>query len=396
VLKIERSMAVVYGELDRFDEAWLVLPSLDVFIDTWERMLLSWTVMKLAFDAGDLTRAAEEVGIVYEAARWPAVVRCFLGDKAVEILLALGRQSEAATVVALTRDLSASWTNPHQMRMEGRVALGEGDLETAERWLGDAVHVWRTVRERPEEWRTRRALAEARLRSGDRSGAESELRDVLRGASKMGAAMETRQVRDQLARHGFDPGASAPPSEDVQLTGEKLVTVVFVDVRGYTATLRSQAPATLAERLAALYRLARDEVEARRGVIDKFAGDALMATFNVFGNHPNHCLHALQAVAAIRDKAEYLGFPVGAGIAVGSAIVGRLAQDANVSVIGEVTNLAARLQAKAAAGEILIDEEAFSRVRDWLQSERVKHEPVTLELAGFAEPVPAFRLSPPR
>jgi class 3 adenylate cyclase len=101
----------------------------------------------------------------------------------------------------------------------------------------------------------------------------------------------------------------------------------------------------------------------------------------------------VQAVAAIRDKAGYLGFPVGAGIAVGSAIVGRLAQDANVSVIGEVTNLAARLQAKAAAGEILIDEEAFSRVRNWLQSERIEHEQVTLQLAGFTEQVVAFKLS---
>ncbi len=57
-----------------------------------------------------------------------------------------------------------------------------------------------------------------------------------------------------------------------------------------------------------------------------------------------------------------MDLPVGIGIAVGPAVVTRSVGDANVSVLGEATNLAARLQTAAAGGEILLSVEAFRRV----------------------------------
>jgi len=127
-------------------------------------------------------------------------------------------------------------------------------------------------------------------------------------------------------------------------------------------------------------------------VVDKFAGDAVMATFNISGQSTDHTLAALQTAIAIIDKASLIDLPVGAGVAVGPTVVGRLAEAANLSVLGEVTNLAARLQAQSSAGEVTISEEAHRRVQAWLSERGTAVERVELDLKGFSEPVIAFRV----
>jgi class 3 adenylate cyclase len=117
-----------------------------------------------------------------------------------------------------------------------------------------------------------------------------------------------------------------------------------------------------------------------------------MATFNVSGESVHHALHAVQAAIAIIDKAALVGLPVGAGVAVGPAVVGRLAESANVSVLGDVTNLASRLQSSARAGEVALSEEAYRRVREWLDRYGHRAERVELELKGIARPVTIFKV----
>jgi adenylate cyclase len=170
------------------------------------------------------------------------------------------------------------------------------------------------------------------------------------------------------------------------------VTVLFADVRGYTALTQTQAPAEMAKRIATFQRWAGDEIARHRGLIDKFAGDAVMATFNVSGASVDHALHALQTAIALGDKAAALGLPIGAGIATGAAVVGALAEGANVSVIGETTNLAARLQGQAQGGEIVLSAETYRRVRDWIAGSAYEPIEARLELKGFTEPVIARRL----
>jgi adenylate cyclase len=152
-------------------------------------------------------------------------------------------------------------------------------------------------------------------------------------------------------------------------------------------------PAGLADRIATLQRWAAQEVGRRHGIVDKFAGDAIMATFNVSGQSVDHAMQALRAAIAIIDKAALAGLPVGAGIAVGPAVVGNLAESSNISVLGEATNLASRLQARSKAGEVTLSEEAYRRVGDWLREQGIASEPVELELKGFAQPVTAYRVA---
>jgi adenylate cyclase len=131
-------------------------------------------------------------------------------------------------------------------------------------------------------------------------------------------------------------------------------------------------------------------------VVDKFAGDALMATFNVTGATVDHCLHALQATIALRDKAALLDLPLGIGLAVGPAVVGHLADGANLSVLGEATNMASRLQATAGADEVLLTEDAFRRVHPWLEDHGLKIARELVSLKGLREPVPVYVLRRPK
>src|SRR5205085_11162990 len=123
---------------------------------------------------------------------------------------------------------------------------------------------------------------------------------------------------------------------------ERLVTTMFADVRGFTALTSATAPAELADRVAALHRWAAAEVGRHHGLVDKFAGDAVMATFNATSARLDHTTHALEAALALSGKATMLDLGVGIGIAVGPAVVGRTVADGNIAVLGSTTNLAAR------------------------------------------------------
>jgi class 3 adenylate cyclase len=127
--------------------------------------------------------------------------------------------------------------------------------------------------------------------------------------------------------------------------------------------------------------------------VDKFAGDAVMATFNAVGARVDHAVLALEAALALRDKAALLDLPVGIGIAVGPAVVTRSVDSANVSVLGAATNLASRLQAAAAGGEILLSDDAYRRVAAWLEERGLAVTREDLALKGLDGPQPAYRLA---
>jgi class 3 adenylate cyclase len=78
----------------------------------------------------------------------------------------------------------------------------------------------------------------------------------------------------------------------------------------------------MAERVTTLYRWAAAEVSRHHGVVNKFAGDAVMATFNATGTRIDHAREALEAALALSGKAALLELGVGIGISVGPAVVG--------------------------------------------------------------------------
>jgi adenylate cyclase len=154
-----------------------------------------------------------------------------------------------------------------------------------------------------------------------------------------------------------------------------------------------QAPAELADRISAFYRWAEQEIGRHHGQVNQHSGDAVMATFNVSGSRVDHAAHAIEAAIAIRDRAAYVKLPLGAGVASGPAIVGQFSDGSSPTALGETVNLAARLQQKAEAGEVLINDEAHRRIASSSTGAKWVADPVRLDLKGFEEPVKAYRLS---
>src|SRR5205814_7921080 len=125
-------------------------------------------------------------------------------------------------------------------------------------------------------------------------------------------------------------------------------------------------------------------------------GDAVMALFNVPMRHDDHARRAVAAATELRSGLEALGARFGlvlqasVGVATGYARVGRLGSDdsKDYTAIGDVVNLAARLQGKAGAGDILISAESYSKHS--AEFPEAISEQVLLK--GFREPVPSYPL----
>jgi class 3 adenylate cyclase len=289
--------------------------------------------------------------------------------------------------------------SPRLAVANGRLALLEGRIDDALRDLRASVEAFEKGGFTLDTWHAGRSLAEVEARAGDLVAAQKRLESISAAADSAGARLAAKLARETAERLGLEvsPGldGAGGTQEDAPriAAGERMVSVLFADVRGYSEMSGLKSPAEMADRIAALQRWASQEIAKRHGIVDKFAGDAVMATFNVSGQTVDHTIQALQAAMAIIDKASMAGLPVGAGIAVGPAIVGTLADSANMSVLGEVTNMAARLQAQSAAGQVTLTEEAFRRVRARLEEKQIQTERLELRLKGFDGPVTAFRVA---
>ncbi|HYM49939.1 MAG TPA: AAA family ATPase [Candidatus Limnocylindrales bacterium] len=398
-LRVRAFLATVYLALERVEDAKRVIPEESLSPERGEVMsfLYSWLAIDLA--AGDV-EAARSRAIRYldflrqEPKAWSEI---YLLDRSMEALIAAGDLAGARQLLdaAVTAPFE---THPLLARTRGRILLAEGEVARATELLGEAVRVLAEAEYYEEAWPARRLYAQALIRGRRQAEAERELRTVFTEASERRHGLEARLARERLSELGVEPPAvpapdASPLAASVRQPTERLVTVMFVDVRGYTARSARQAPEQLADQISTFYRWAEQEIQRHGGLVDRYAGDAVMATFNVTGTRLDHSLQAVQAALGVRDKAAFAGLPVGIGIAVGAAVVGQFSQGSSVTAVGETINLAARLQAQAREGELLLSEEAHRRARGWLQEQELPAMEASLTLKGFAEPVRAYRLA---
>jgi len=178
------------------------------------------------------------------------------------------------------------------------------------------------------------------------------------------------------------------------------ITVVFIDLRGFTSFAETAEPedvmAVLQDYQTEMGRLITDH----HGVIERFSGDAIMIFFNDPVPVPNHAEQAIRLAIAMRSAVERLkhkwrqrGSELGAGIGVatGYATLGLVGfeQRKDYAAIGAVTNLAARLCGEARHGQILISERVRHFVKDLVHAEPVG----TMTLKGFQKPVAAYNVA---
>ncbi|HEY5661967.1 MAG TPA: AAA family ATPase [Gaiellaceae bacterium] len=383
--------AEVLLELGRADEAAAVLPPLSERAELQDVVYDAAAQLRVRLAQGQVDEAVAVARDI--AVRGPSFAPYFdVVAVAVEALLASGLVGEAQALVDAARARALDVGTGFLDEAQARVFVAVGDTGRAQPLLESVVAEAAEGGFRLVQWRAQLLLAET-LDPGE---AEQLVHEVAAAAHASGAARIVEEASACAERRGLTVPKPEPPAvagePELIAGGERVVTSMFADVRNYTQIAVTSAPAELAARVESLHRWATAEVARHHGFVDKFAGDAVMATFNATGTRLDHATHAVEAAFALAGKAAMLELGVGIGIAVGPAVVSRTVADGNVSILGGTTNLAARLQTAAEAGEIVLSEDAHKRVEGWLAERGLEAIPQTLELKGFDDPQPVWRL----
>ena len=246
--------------------------------------------------------------------------------------------------------------------------------------------------------------------------------------ARIGACLEKKRLHDQEARHRrelaewnqtleqrvaeqvaqlerlgrlkrfFSPQLAelivAGGADDPLKTHRREVTVVFLDLRGFTAFAETAEPeevmGVLREYHAEMGRL----ILAHEGTLERFTGDGMMIFFNDPVEVPNPAERAVRMAVAMRDVVAGLAavwrkrgwdLALGVGIAQGYATIGAIGFEGRLDygAIGTVTNLAARLCGEAGAGQILISARVAAAVENLVQADDIG----PLVLKGLVRPV---------
>jgi class 3 adenylate cyclase len=190
----------------------------------------------------------------------------------------------------------------------------------------------------------------------------------------------------------------ASPSA-LSLQGELEVTVLFSDIRGFSTFAEQVPPRQAAEVVGRHLAAMAEVVRAHGGMLDKFAGDAVMAVFGAPKPVADHAGRAVRCALAMQRRqaelnaeARALGLPasdIGIGLNSGTVIAGLIGGAGRVdyTVIGDAVNVAQRLQSEAKAGEILASAATMARCA-WPEAQPAG----TRLLKGRQQPVEVYRL----
>ena len=194
------------------------------------------------------------------------------------------------------------------------------------------------------------------------------------------------QIVEEIAKKG---------DFEIKLGGENRdIAVLFVDIRGFTTMSEALEPEQVVEILNEYLSLTTKSIFDNSGTLDKFVGDATMAVFNSPFDLEDYEYKAVCAAMdivkggeAIEDKfmkrfGRSVGF--GVGVNVGPAVVGNVGCEFRMdfTAIGDTVNTAARLEANAKKGQVLISDVLYERLKDRLEVSEVGEIPLKGKTKG--------------
>jgi PAS domain S-box-containing protein len=185
----------------------------------------------------------------------------------------------------------------------------------------------------------------------------------------------------------------------LQIGGKKQdITILFADIRGFTAYSEKHTPEELVAVLNRYLAAAADAVLANEGTVDKFLGDAVMAWFNAPLPQPDHTLRAVKTSLAIRDAVAALHkelppeghLDFGVGIHYGDAVLGWIGTEKRLeyTAISDSINTAKRIQENCARNQVLISRDAYERVKDQIEAKPF----VPLSVKGKTQPLEVYEV----
>jgi class 3 adenylate cyclase/HAMP domain-containing protein len=216
---------------------------------------------------------------------------------------------------------------------------------------------------------------------------------------QLGEIERIRRLERFLAPQVAQLIASSDGHEGLLDSHRREVTVVFCDLRGFTAFVESTEPEEAMNVLREYHAALGELIFRYEGTLDRYAGDGVMILFNAPIKFDDHTKRAVKMACEMRDaigaltekwrnRGHSLGF--GMGIALGYATLGQIGfeQRLEYAAIGSVTNLASRLCDEAKASQIVVSRRVYGAVEQWVEAKPLDD----LVLKGFNHPVLAMEI----
>jgi class 3 adenylate cyclase/CheY-like chemotaxis protein len=187
--------------------------------------------------------------------------------------------------------------------------------------------------------------------------------------------------------------------EDLLKSHRQEITVVFLDLRGFTAFSEAAEPEEVLELLRSYHEEMGELIFKHEGTLEHFSGDGMMVFFNDPLPCEKHTERAVRMVLEMQAKAKELhttwtrrGFDLhlGVGLVAGYATLGNIGFKGrfDYGAVGKVANLAARLCQEAKGGQILTERKTLSALEGLVEAEPLGE----MHLKGVSRPVPAFNI----
>ncbi|HKS17638.1 MAG TPA: adenylate/guanylate cyclase domain-containing protein [Bradyrhizobium sp.] len=271
-----------------------------------------------------------------------------------------------------------------------------------------SVLAMRNARLFSEVNQTSRALASAHSTVQQQAAKLQEQTDQLKDWNKsledrvetqLGEIERIRKLERFLAPQVAQLIASSDGHDALLDSHRREVTVVFCDLRGFTAFTEQTEPEEAMNVLREYHAALGELIFRYEGTLDRYAGDGVMILFNAPIQFEDHVKRAVKMSVEMRDtigklcerwrnRGHNLGF--GIGIALGYATLGQIGfeQRLEYAAIGSVTNLASRLCDEAEAGQIVVSRRVYGMVEPWVEGKPIDD----LSLKGFNHPILAAEI----
>jgi class 3 adenylate cyclase len=187
--------------------------------------------------------------------------------------------------------------------------------------------------------------------------------------------------------------------EDLFKTHRREITIVFLDLRGFTAFSDTAEPEEVMDFLRDYHAEMGSLIFKFAGTLERFVGDGIVVIFNDPLPCEDHGPKAVSMAIEMRDRVKQLrvawtkrgyDLDLGVGLATGYATLGTIGFEGRMdySSVGNLPNLAARMCAEAKGGQILTDQKTMSRLEDMFDSEAFE----AFQLKGLSRPVKVFNI----